>query len=136
MIGGMTIVQALLLAFSLALLATGCTYRVERLPPPEEFAKPPQTLVSEYPELDPIFPEYSTSGRFGMAYAEEFRKAWGEPYRTQLSWWNLWPGNWPFVPQYLWWWRLADKHVQCRIDHPIYTGFKKTVCNCRFVDAE
>ena len=66
---------------------------------------------------------------------EEFLNAWGEPYRKQLSRWNLWPGNWPFVPQYLWWWRLADEHVQCRIDHPIYTGFKKTVCRrCVTVD--
>ena len=80
-------------------------------------------------------PEYSTTEQFGMAYAEEFLNAWGEPYRKQLSRWNLWPGNWPFVPQYLWWWRLADKHVQCRIDHPIYTGFKKTVCRrCVTVD--
>jgi hypothetical protein len=118
------------------LLGTGCTYRAERLPAPEEFSKSPHVLIAEYPALAPIFPAYSASGAFGMAYAEEFRKAWGEPHRTRLSWWNLWPGNWLFVPQYLWWWQLADKQVQCRIDHPIYTGFRKTVCNCIFVDAD
>jgi len=135
MIPWTTSFRMLFLALSATLLVAGCTYRVERLPSPEEFAKSPQALLTQYPELDPIFPEYSTTEQFGMAYAEEFLKVWGEPYRQQLSWWNLWPGNWPFVPQYLWWWRLADKHVQCRIDHPIYAGFKKTVCNCRFAEA-
>jgi hypothetical protein len=53
-----------------------------------------------------------------------------------LSGWNPWPGNWPFVPQYLYVWQLADKRVQCRIDHPFYAGFAKTVCNCHFLEGE
>ncbi len=69
-----------------------------------------------------------------MARAEPVMRAWGEPVERQLRWWNLWPGNWLFVPQYLWTWELADHRVQCRIDHQIYDGFEPTVCNCRVVN--
>ena len=128
--------RRLLIAGTVMVLCTaGCTYRAARLPAPDEFAKPHERLVQEYPDLDPVFPRHSEAERFGMARAEDFLVAWGEPAERELSWWNLWPGNWPFVPQYLWRWRLAGKTVQCRIDHPFYDGFAPTVCNCEYLEA-
>ena len=118
-----------------AVMAAGCSFNVARLPAPAEFSKPMSVLVEEYPDLTRVFPEYSTSDRMGMAFADAFIAAWGEPYEKQLTWWNLWPGNWPFVPQYLWYWRLSGKPVACRIDHPFYESWMKTVCNCRVVDS-
>lgn len=78
-----------------------------------------------------VFKSDSGNSQAGMARIEPFVEAWGEPASTKLSWWNLWPGNWLFIPQELWTWQLADKTVQCRVDHPIYEGFTTTICNCQ-----
>ena len=112
----------------------GCTYRVAQLPAPGDFARSHAELVARFPDLDAVFPLYSSEGRWGMARAEEFVTAWGEPVHEEWSWWTLWPGNWAMAPQYLWTWELGGKLVRCRIDHPIYDGFEPTVCNCEYLD--
>ena len=76
-----------------AVMAAGCSFNVARLPAPAEFSKPMSVLVEEYPDLTRVFPEYSTSDHMGMAFADAFIAAWGEPYEKQLTWWNLWPGR-------------------------------------------
>lgn len=43
-----------------------------RVPRPEEFAKLPAVLLQDYPALDPLFHEYSTTHRMGMAYKMSF----------------------------------------------------------------
>ncbi len=113
-----------------ALALGGCSYRIAQVPPPEAFDRPLEEVLRDYPEVAPIFPYDSETGRAGMARAEDLLAAWGEPRERRLSWWNLWPGNWPFVPQYLWTWQLGRRTVTCRIDHPFYDLYRATVCNC------
>jgi hypothetical protein len=112
-------------------LGCGCTYRLSEVPPPEAFERPIEEVLRDFPDAAPIFPDYSDSDQVGMARADDLLAVWGEPRERRLSWWNLWPGNWPFVPQYLWEWELGRQVVTCRIDHPFYDLYRATVCNCR-----
>ena len=66
-----------------------------------------------------------------MMRADVLLETWGEPADWRVSWWNLWPGNWPFAPQTLWSWPVGERTLRCRIDHPFYDGFRATACDCR-----
>ena len=119
-----------LIGFSMS----GCTFNVARVPPPDEFSKPIAAIVDDYPEMNKVFKSNNEHSEFGMAKLEPFLDVWGEPESKTLSWWNLWPGNWLFMPQEVWVWELGGKSIQCRIDRPIYEGFEKTICNCQEID--
>ena len=83
--------------------------------------------------MEKVFKKEGNHSEFGMARIEPFVKAWGEPKSKVLSWWNLWPGNWLFLPQEIWTWEFENKTIECRVDHPIYEGFTKTICDCQEV---
>ncbi|MEL7297532.1 MAG: hypothetical protein AAGJ86_07695 [Pseudomonadota bacterium] len=115
-------------------LILGCSFTITEVPPPDEFTRPIPEVLNEYPEMSRVFKGESGNSDVGMARIEPFIEKWGEPKSKSTSWWNLWPGNWLFIPQQVWIWELGDKMIQCRIDHPIYEGFKKTICNCQEID--
>lgn len=122
-----------LLIISLSALLSGCSFYVTQVPAPEEFSVSIPMLVAKYPEMNKVFKGAGEHSEAGMARIEPFIEKWGEPKSKSLSWWNLWPGNWLFIPQEVWVWELGGKDIQCRIDHPIYEGFRKTICNCELV---
>ncbi len=109
----------------------GCSFDVEQVPPPHELSLTLAELIKKYPDMKRVFKTGAQSEEMGMARIDPFLKAWGEPESKENSWWNLWPGNWPFIPQQLWTWNIQGVTIQCRIDHPIYEGSRQTICNCQ-----
>ena len=130
------VAKHLLILIWLSGLLAGCSFNVAEVPSPEEFSGSIREMVDRYPDMSRVFKSYAEDSEPGMARIEPFVEKWGEPESKATSWWNLWPGNWLFIPQELWIWELSGRDIQCRVDHPIYEGFRKTICNCEELNGE
>jgi hypothetical protein len=118
-------------------LLQGCAYEIDSVPARADFERPLDEVLADHPQFASQFHENrkALSEHYrGMVYAEPFREAYGEPDSWRLSWWNLFPFNWPIAPQTLWFWEIEGRTLQARVDHPFYLGFKPIVCDLEWVE--
>ena len=118
---------AILFVAGLAALAgSGCvSAKFDRLPTPAEFKKPLAQLTQEYPDLTKyeVLPLLISS----MPKAEPLRQAWGQPHRSNYSWWVSCMGFFIFHSCSTWHWQFEDKAVYALIDHPMGYGYRPHV---------